>query len=143
MPGTEKHAPRERIVAECLRRGKDTVVAGCVELLLSRPDAVADDLVVMLGGEAAGFVLDGAEGGKEGYWPRVWAARGLLHAWDDSATGAIIRAARDESWRVREMAAKVVARNRVTDACEAIAGLRVDPVPRVRVAAERALVSLG
>jgi hypothetical protein len=26
-----------------------------------------------------------AVGGKAGCWPRVWAARGLLYAWDDRA----------------------------------------------------------
>jgi hypothetical protein len=71
---------------------------------------VDDDLVLTLGGEPAGYVLSGGEGGKEGYWPRVWGARGLLHAWDDAATDAIIHATTDEAWRVREIAAKVIAR---------------------------------
>jgi hypothetical protein len=140
---TEKHAPRERISAECLRRGRDAFVAGCISLLQGRPEEVDDGLVIALGGEAAQTVLAGHEGGKEGYWPRVWAARGLLHAWEDSATDAIINATRDDSWRVREMAAKVVTRSQVADACQAMADLRDDPVPRVRKAAERALVSLA
>jgi hypothetical protein len=126
----------------------------------------------VLGGEAAGQVLDGFEGGRSGYWPRVWAARGLLHAWDDhaaetdaatdaatdattdaatgetteeatgEATDAIIGALSDRAWRVREMAAKIVARHRVGPALDAVAALRDDPVPRVRVAAERAVVLL-
>ena len=54
--------------------------------------------------------------GKEGYWPRVWAARGLLHAWDDRATAVIVQATADGAWRVREMAAKVIARHRVGEA---------------------------
>src|SRR2546427_1718627 len=37
-------------------------------------------------------LLSGQAGGKTGYWPRVWAARGLLHAWDNRATAAIIQA---------------------------------------------------
>ena len=72
----------------------------------------------------------------------MWAARGLLHAWDDSATEAIIHATDDEAWRVREMAGKVVARHRVGDALDAVAALRDDPVPRVRAAAQRAVVIL-
>jgi HEAT repeat protein len=48
----------------------------------------------------------------------------------------------DEHWRVREMAAKVVARRKLGDAVEAVAALRADPVPRVRAAAERATVIL-
>ena len=103
--------PQERITAECARRGKAALVAGCVALLHGRHDEVDDDLVLTLGGEPAGYVLSGGEGGKEGYWPRVWGARGLLHAWDDAATDAIIHATTDEAWRVREMAGKVIARH--------------------------------
>ena len=91
---------------------------------------------------AAEAVLDGSAGGREGCWPRVWAARGLLHAWDDRATAAIIQATADDAWRVREMAAKVIARHRVADAFPAVSRLRADPVPRVRAAAERAVVLL-
>jgi HEAT repeat protein len=87
-------------------------------------------------------VLSGGEGGKQGYWPRVWAARGLLYVWEDRATPAIVRATADEAWRVREMAAKVIARHRVDDALEAVTGLRDDQVPRVRSAADRAIARL-
>jgi hypothetical protein len=134
--------PAQRITAECARRGRDAFVAGCVALLYGRPGDVDDDLVLALGGEHGRSVLDGWNGGKAGYWPRVWAARGLLHAWDDAATGAITRATKDDAWRVREMAAKVVARHRVGDALDAVAALRDDEVPRVRAAAERAVIRL-
>ena len=40
------------------------------------------------------------------------------------------------------MAAKVVAAHRVGQALDAVAAIRDDPVPRVRVAAERAVVLL-
>jgi len=40
------------------------------------------------------------------------------------------------------MAVKVVARYRVGDALEAVAALRDDPVPRVRAAAQSAVVIL-
>jgi hypothetical protein len=135
-------APRARILAECARRGQDALVSGCVALLAGRPGDVDDDLVLALGGEHAANVLNGAEGGKAGYWPRVWAARGLLHAWDDAATPAIIAATADEAWRVREVAAKVVARHHVGAALPAVAGLRADKIARVRAAAERAVVTL-
>ena len=116
------------------------MVNGCIALLDGRP---ADDtLILALGGPAAEAVLAGREGGREGYWPRVWAARGLLYAWDDRAGDAIVRATTDESWRVREMALKVIARNRYGDAIDAIAELQDDPVARVRQAARRALVVL-
>ena len=134
--------PPQRIDAECGRRGRAALVGGCINLLYGRYAEADDDLLIALGGEHGQNVLDGAEGGKAGYWPRVWAARGLLHAWDDTATDAIIHATDDEAWRVREMAGKVVARHHVGDALHAVAGLRDDPVPRVRAAAQRAVVIL-
>ena len=117
------------------------MVTGCIGLL---EGAESDDgLIVALGGPAAATVLSGREGGRGGYWPRVWAARGLLHAWADDATPAIIAATADESWRVREMAARVIARHRVGDALAAVVALEDDPVPRVRAAAERAVMTLS
>jgi hypothetical protein len=140
MPSNWGISPRQSVEAECGRRGRDEVVNGCIALLDGRP---ADDtLILALGGPAAEAVLAGREGGREGYWPRVWAARGLLYAWDDRAGDAIVRATTDESWRVREMALKVIARNRYGDAIDAIAELQDDPVARVRQAARRALVVL-
>jgi len=133
--------PRQSIAAECHRRGRPALVSGCIDLLQGRQD-VDDLLLLALGGPAAETVLDGQAGGRAGYWPRVWAARGLLHAWDSRATAAIIQATTDSAWRVREMAAKVIARHRIGDAFAAVTGLRNDPVPRVRVAAERAIVIL-
>jgi HEAT repeat protein len=140
MTGSDRMAPRERIAAECRARGTSALISGCIDVLDGRE--VDDGLILALGGESAPYVLSGREGGKDGYWPRVWAARGLLHAWDDQATAAIIRATADDAWRVREMAAKVVARHRVDDALSAMAGLQNDDVPRVRQAAGRAIVVL-
>jgi len=83
-------------------------------------------------------------GGVEGprYWRRVWAARGLLWAWDDAALPAILTALGDDAWRVREMAAKVVARHRLGEALPIVAELQHDPTTRVRAAASRAVVLL-
>ena len=132
--------PRENVTAECRRRGADAVISGCIDLL---DGSGADEaLIAALGGKAARYVLSGGEGGPDGRWPRVWAARGLLYAWADSAVPAIIRATTDEAWRVREMAAKVIARHQVADALAAVLALRDDPVPRVRAAAVRAVVTL-
>lgn len=132
--------PRQSIESECRRRGKPALTSGCIDVLEARE--VDDGLVLALGGAPAEYVLEGHEGGKGGYWPRVWAARGLLHAWDDRATAAIIRAAADDAWRVREMAAKVVARHRIDDALNAMVDLQDDKVPRVRSAAGRAVATL-
>lgn len=131
--------PRERIEAEVARRGKAAVVADCIALLQGG-DA---DLVRRSGlaGAGAEKYFDGAEH-SDTYWFRVWAMRGLLWCWDATAAEVVRDATVDEAWRVREMAAKVVARHLVGEAFSAVAALRDDPVPRVRRAAERAVVSL-
>ena len=129
--------PRQSIEAECARRGKDAVVAGCLALLAGRE---ADPgLVVALGGPAAPRVITGE---NKQYWLRVWAARGLLWAWDDVALASVTTALHDDAWRVREMACKVIARHQLGDALPVVADLRDDPVPRVRLAASRAVVLL-
>jgi len=132
--------PRQSVEAECRRRGDDTLVAGCVDILDG--GAVDGELLGVLAGPAAATVLDGAEGGPTGYWPRVWALRALLYAWSDDATPAVVLALDDPSWRVREMAARVVARRVVGPAFDALVDLRHDPTPRVRAAADRALTVL-
>jgi len=141
MPATWRLTPRQSVAAECERRGKSAVVTGCIDLLQGRQDTDGA-LLIALAGPAAQAVLDGAAGGRHGYWPRVWAARGLLHAWDDRATAVIIQATADDAWRVREMAAKVIARHRIGDGLPVVSRLRADPVQRVRAAAQRAVVLL-
>jgi len=95
-------------------------------------------LIVALGGPAASRFLDGRPH-SDRYWLRVWGLRGLLWAWDDSAEPAVRKALVDESWRVREMAARVVSKHAIGDAMSGVAALRADPVARVRTAAERAV----
>jgi HEAT repeat protein len=131
--------PRQGVASVCIRRGAAEVVTGCVELIEGRE--VDGELVFALGGPPARWAVTGGESGPD-YWLRVWAARGLLYVWDDSAAPAVIDALGDEAWRVREMAAKVVARHRVGDALPVVAALADDPVARVRAAAERAVVRL-
>lgn len=100
------------------------------------------DLIVALGGPPARWAVTGEPPGPP-YWLRVWAARGLLWAWDDVALPSLVRALGDDAWRVREMALKVVVRHRLDDAVRAVADLQEDPVPRVRAAASRALIRLA
>ena len=132
-------SPRRSIEQECARRGRHEVVAGCIDLL--NGGEADDGLVLALGGPPARWILDTQQVGSS-YWPRVWAARGLLWTWDDVALASLVRALADDSWRVREMALKVVARHRVDEALTAVAACQDDPVPRVRSAAARALLRL-
>jgi hypothetical protein len=131
--------PRQGIEAECARRGKDEVVQGCVHLILGQD--VDPALLMVLGGPGATKFLDG-NSHEDGYWLRVWGARGLLWTWDDTAVVAIDVALHDQAWRVREMALKVVRRHLLEDLRQAASLLRNDPVPRVRQAADRATVVL-
>lgn len=140
MPSHWGVTPRESVEQECARRGKNRVVAGCIDLLGGR-EADAE-LILALGGPAARWVVSGEPSGPP-YWLRVWAARGLLWAWDDVAFPAVEAALDDEAWRVREMALRVVARHRLDDALTAVAARQEDPVARVRAAAGRALVRLS
>ena len=140
MPGSWGITPRESVRGECECHGEEAVVAGCLDVLTGRN--VDERLLRVLGGPAAEQVLDGREGGTAGYWPRVWASRGLLYAWNETATATVVLAASDEAWRVRETAAKVIAKHRIDDGLDAMIRLKGDPVPRVRVAAQRAIAVL-
>ena len=95
-----------------------------------------------LGGRHADVLLERPESREVEYFPRVWAARALLYAWDESAAPAVVAALRDPAWRVREMAARVVRKRRIGAAQAALESLASDPMARVRVAAERALDAL-
>jgi HEAT repeat protein len=140
--------PPESIAQACARRGAGDVVAGCIGLLHDDHTVavVAPGLIAALAGPQAVRYLDAPT--DQRYWLRVWGARGLLWALgadgapaaDDAAViGAVVAALGDEHWRVREMAAKVVARYRMDQAQPRIAGLLTDATPRVRIAAARAL----
>jgi hypothetical protein len=87
-----------------------------------------------LSGSSASLVLGGREGGRDGYWPRMWATRGLLYASDEAATGTVVAATTDTAWRVREMAAKVIAFHRLGEATHAAVQLQAEPDERVRAA---------
>ena len=132
--------PRQSIEAECARRGRQSVVARCCSLIKSEDADIA--LILALGGPHARRVQDGDPRSGRQYWLRVWGTRGLLWAWDDAALDTIVIALGDPAWRVRELAAKVVARHQLGDTLPAVLDLRDDPVPRVRAAATRAIAIL-
>lgn len=131
--------PRERVRQACSAEGERSVALWCAELLAGQ--APVDQRIVALGGAHAEAVLEGRE--KADYWPRVWAARGLLYAWTPEAAPAVVAALGDDSWRVREMALKVVRLRELGEAAEAGAELTGDEVERVRKAAVRALARIG
>jgi hypothetical protein len=93
----------------------------------------------LVGGEHAQGILDGA---PPLYWPELWGTRALLYVWHDSAAPAVVRALSNPAWRVREMAARVVAERDLPAASE-LAAMTADETPRVRIAAARALGAVG
>lgn len=115
-------------------------MAKCLDTFFGRSFDHA--MLEVLGGAHARLVVAGADGGLSGYWPRVWAMRGLLYAWDETAVTAVIAGTEDSAWRVREMAGKVTARHLVDDAFDAMTVLTDDSIERVRAAANRALARL-
>jgi hypothetical protein len=135
----QESTPRLRVTLAAERVGRLEFVRTCVNVLAgTRVDA---DLLWILGGDTAPGVFAGREGGLDGHWPRTWALRALLYVWDAQAETAVLAACSDEHWRVREMAAKVMAaRNPTSQASEeALTRLLADPIPRVQSAAARAL----
>jgi hypothetical protein len=133
---SSRATPRLRIEQACERLGRSEVVRRCVRLLAGGP---ADrQFVVTLGGAHALQLLDGGVPPGQDYWLRVWAARGLLWAGPGDDIAVLRAALADESWRVRELTCKVVARYRVGDLLDDAAALESDPVARVRAAAVRA-----
>jgi hypothetical protein len=105
--------PRQSIELESARRGRDPVIDGCIAVLQGKADRVDDTLIVALGGPPAHRILTGESHADADMWKRVWATRGLLWAWDERATPALGSALTDKSWRVRELAVKVVRRHHV------------------------------
>jgi hypothetical protein len=140
-------APRQRIGLACAELGREAVVEACARLVEGQPAEEADPkLLTVLAGRSADPFLGGGPR-EDGYWLRVWGMRGLLWALDGGpvdpvARDAVLLGLGDEHWRVREMAAKVVARHRIEAARGAVTALHADPVPRVRNAAARALDAL-
>ncbi|MGH8792192.1 MAG: HEAT repeat domain-containing protein [Stackebrandtia sp.] len=145
---SDLHAPpRERLAAARDRYGEERVAVWCAALLSGRvahddPDSPS---LTWLGGPHARMELERGgliERGQD-YWPRVWAARGLLYVWTEAACDAVCRALSDPAWRVREMAAKVVRLREIGQAADLLSPLASDATPRVRAAGVRALGVVG
>lgn len=98
-----------------------------------------EDFLLFVGGEHAQGILDGA---PVLYWPELWGMRALLHVWDASATGAVVNGLHNPAWRVREMAARVIAERQLPATLELLE-LLGDDTPRVRIGVARAIAAVG
>lgn len=96
------------------------------------------DFILMLGGPPARRLLAEGIPASQDYWLRVWAARGLLWAGAGDDPTRLQVGLGDESWRVREMTCKAIARHRVDGLLDAVTALENDPKERVREAATTA-----
>lgn len=139
--------PAMRLGALTALAGATVVAEWCARLLsgVAPYDDPQWPSIGWLGGAHATSLLRrrGKDLGDQAYWPRVWAARGLLHIWSQAAAAAVVTGLCDEAWRVREMAAKVAGKRELGDAVDELVHLTDDPVPRVRLAAIRALGRIG
>jgi HEAT repeat protein len=145
VAGVAGSSPKDRVTAVVRLVGEATLVRVCIEVLRTGEPPDDQDAAVALGGVHAQHELNRNRLAQhpQDYWWSVWALRVMLYAWDDSAEPSVTRAFEHEAWRVREMTAKVVAKREVGMAADAVAAAIGDPVPRVRVAALRAIAIVG
>lgn len=153
----DRATPAERVAYAVGQWGADRVVRVAAETLATDPAEVVSgeplELITLLRTDLVQGIAehtatrDWLAGGKppgHRYWARVWACRAFLHVWDDGAGPAVVAALDDDHWRVRELAAKVIAKREVPDAADRLAALITDDdTPRVRAAACRALAGVG
>ena len=97
--------PKESVLADVRRVGLEEAVARCRDILPRRE--VDDRFLFVLPGLASRQVLDGREGGRDGYWPRVWALRSLRCAYSDATPTSVTEG------RFQAMAASPYANSRM------------------------------
>ncbi|MCU1404763.1 MAG: repeat protein [Glaciihabitans sp.] len=130
-------SPADRIAAAVNLYGeRDTVDRAAA--LIGGANA-GEDFLLFVGGKHAQGILDGA---PALYWPELWGTRALMYVWHESASMAVRSALTNQAWRVREMAAKVVAL-RELPFIENLLPMLDDEVGRVRAAAARAIGAVG
>ena len=127
--------------------GEDAVVDWCVALLtgeVTAEQAYSPELLPKLqwiGGEEVGGWAE--LGPVNHYWVRVWAARALMYVWRDDVVPALLVAANDPAWRVREHVARITAQRELGQLADALVPLLDHELPRVRAAGARALGAAG
>ncbi|WP_328994528.1 HEAT repeat domain-containing protein [Kribbella sp. NBC_01245] len=139
--------PKEMIGAAAAEFGEDAVVDWCIALLtgeVTAEQAFSPELLPKLkwiGGEEVGGWAKLVAVNQ--YWVRVWAARALMYVWRDDAIPALLIAADDPAWRVREHVARVTAQRELGQLADALVPLLDHELPRVRATAVRALGAAG
>jgi len=140
----ERH-PRDVIRDACAEHGEDEVIDLCKALLTGEipgEDAFGSEaarvrwIAPTLGGwtyvDPVNF-----------YWVRVWAARAFLYVWRDDVVDALLVAADDSHWRVREHVARITAQRELGQLVDALLPMLNYELPRVRATAVRAVGAAG
>jgi hypothetical protein len=146
VSSTKRLTPKRQVASACEQLGESEVVrwaSGLAEGSIPYDDPDWPSLTLLVGAGAV-WALSREDLEASGpYWPRVWGMRALLYAWRSVAAPAVLAGLRDDAWRVREMAAKVVRLRELGEAADPLIALLTDPVPRVRLAAVQALERVG
>ncbi|WP_132143494.1 HEAT repeat domain-containing protein [Kribbella antiqua] len=142
----EREHPREIVLGSCAKHGEDAVIDFAIAVLTGDVTAKEafttelDRLKWLTGPTAGGWAkLDPVNF----YWARVWAARTFLYVWRDDAVDALMTAAGDPAWRVREHVARVTAQRELGQLADALVPDLGHELPRVRATAARALGAAG
>ena len=133
--------PRDLLALLAEHLGESGAAGLCADLLAADDPHDHAATVLFLGGPAGRSLLEDGTSWKE-WWARVWAARGLLYVWDDTAGPVVLTRLDDDAWRVAEMCLKVSVR-RELPCGDAAARLAAHDLPRVRATAARALGGCG
>jgi hypothetical protein len=143
---TDRKPPRQIVLESCARYGEDAVIDFAIAVLtgeISGEEAFTtelDKLKWLTGPTAdAWSKLDPVNF----YWARVWAARIFLYVWRDDAVEALLVAADDPAWRVREHVARITAQRELGQLVEALLPGLTHELPRVRSTTARAVGAAG
>jgi hypothetical protein len=137
--------PREVIQAACAEHGEDEVIDWCIALMtgqVSGEEAYGPEV------ERLRWIAPGLGGWSyvdpvNFYWIRVWAARAFLYVWRGDVVDALLVAAEDPAWRVREHVARIAAQRELGQLVDALVPLLEHELPRVRAAGVRAIGAAG
>ena len=144
----DRESPRDVVRAACATYGEDAVIDWCVAFLTGQiPGEVAygaelPKLVAITGSENPGGWKAPVDPVNY-YWIRVWAARVFLYVWRDDVVDALLVAAQDPAWRVREHVARITAQRELGQLVDALLPMLDHELPRVRAAAVRAIGAAG
>lgn len=146
---SDRAHPREVVRAACAEHGEDVVIDAAVALLTGQVTA-ADAFMVPAELEKLKWLTGSDNPGgwrtpdpANFYWARVWAARVFLYVWRDDVVEALLVAAQDDAWRVREHVARITAQRELGQLADALLPMLDHELPRVRAAAVRALGAAG